>query len=37
MQPFHCFQSWLRTDRIRIDVQVARSSGPAGRQAAGRG
>ena len=25
LQPFHCFQSWLRTDRIRIEVQVIRS------------
>jgi len=25
LQPFHCFQTWLRTDRIRIEVQVVRS------------
>jgi GntR family transcriptional regulator len=33
LQPFHAFQSWLRTDRIRVEVQVTRtqsmdSSGP---------
>jgi len=22
-RPFHCFQSWLRTDRIRIEMEVA--------------
>jgi GntR family transcriptional regulator len=27
MQPFHCFHAWLRSDRIRIEVQVVRSSG----------
>ena len=25
LQPFHAFQSWLRTDRIRIEVQVVRT------------
>ena len=24
-QPFHFFQSWLRTDRIRIEIGVSRS------------
>jgi GntR family transcriptional regulator len=28
LQPFHCFHAWLRSDRIRIEVQVARSPGP---------
>ena len=23
LRPFHCFRSWLRTDRIRIDMQVS--------------
>jgi GntR family transcriptional regulator len=39
LQPFHCFQAWLRTDRIRVEVQVIRSpaanSGVAGREAFG--
>lgn len=26
MRPFDCYQTWLRTDRTRIEVQVARSS-----------
>ena len=26
LRPFDCYQSWLRTDRMRIDVQVASSS-----------
>lgn len=30
LQPFHCFQTWLRTDRIRIEVQVMRSPGNRG-------
>lgn len=25
LQPFHAFQSWLRTDRIRVEVQVTRT------------
>ena len=25
LRPFDCYQSWLRTDRMRIDVQVASS------------
>jgi GntR family transcriptional regulator len=37
LQPFHCFQTWLRTDRIRIEVQVAQSSGPVPPQASPRG
>jgi GntR family transcriptional regulator len=24
-QPFHVFQTWLRTDRIRVEVQVTRT------------
>jgi GntR family transcriptional regulator len=26
-QPFHAFQSWLRTDRIRVEVEVTRKQG----------
>jgi GntR family transcriptional regulator len=26
-RPFHAFQSWLRTDRIRVEVQVTRKQG----------
>lgn len=26
-QPFDCFQTWLRTDRTRIEVQVSRTAG----------
>jgi GntR family transcriptional regulator len=26
MRPFDCFQTWLRTDRMRIEVQVSRST-----------
>jgi GntR family transcriptional regulator len=37
LQPFHCFQTWLRTDRIRIEVQVAQSPGPVPPQASPRG
>lgn len=29
LRPFDCYQTWLRTDRTRIEVQVARSSGAA--------
>jgi GntR family transcriptional regulator len=29
LQPFDCYQSWLRTDRMKIDVQVASSPAPA--------
>jgi GntR family transcriptional regulator len=25
LEPFHAFQSWLRTDRIRVEVQVVRT------------
>jgi GntR family transcriptional regulator len=25
MRPFHCYQSWLRTDRLRVEVQVGGS------------
>ena len=28
LRPFDCYQTWLRTDRMKIDVQVAAS--PAG-------
>jgi hypothetical protein len=23
MRPFDCYRAWLRTDRIRIDIEVA--------------
>jgi hypothetical protein len=23
LQPFDCYQSWLRTDRMKIDIEVA--------------
>jgi hypothetical protein len=26
LRPFDCYQTWLRTDRMKIDVQVASSS-----------
>jgi GntR family transcriptional regulator len=26
MRPFHCYRSWLRTDRMRVEVQVSASS-----------
>jgi len=30
LTPFHCYRTWVRTDRMRIDIQVASSSrGPA--------
>jgi hypothetical protein len=25
LRPFDCYRAWLRTDRMRIDVQVASS------------
>ena len=25
LRPFDCYQTWLRTDRMKIDVQVASS------------
>jgi GntR family transcriptional regulator len=25
LEPFHCYQSWLRTDRLMIEIEVARS------------
>jgi len=25
LEPFHCYQSWLRTDRLAIEIEVARS------------
>jgi GntR family transcriptional regulator len=28
LQPFDCYQSWLRTDRMRLDIQVSSSSAP---------
>ena len=28
MRPFHCYRSWLRTDRMRVEVQVSASSRP---------
>jgi GntR family transcriptional regulator len=27
-QPFDCYQSWLRTDRMRLDIQVSSSTAP---------
>jgi GntR family transcriptional regulator len=33
MRPFHCYRSWLRTDRMRVEVQVStsvRMAAPAG-------
>jgi GntR family transcriptional regulator len=30
MRPFDCYQTWLRTDRTRIEVQVTRSSNGTG-------
>ena len=30
LRPFHCFQSWLRTDRIRIEMEVASTRRAAG-------
>jgi GntR family transcriptional regulator len=29
LRPFHCFQTWVRTDRIRIEMQVTRTPGSA--------
>jgi GntR family transcriptional regulator len=29
LRPFDCYQTWLRTDRMKIDVQVATSPVPA--------
>jgi GntR family transcriptional regulator len=26
LEPFHCYQSWLRTDRLTIEIEVARSA-----------
>lgn len=28
LQPFDCYQSWLRTDRMRLDIQVSSSTAP---------
>jgi hypothetical protein len=25
LQPFQCFHAWLRTDRIRVEIEVSRS------------
>lgn len=30
MRPFDCYQTWLRTDRTRIEIQVMRSAGGMG-------
>jgi GntR family transcriptional regulator len=30
MKPFDCYRAWLRTDRLKVDVQVAASIRPAG-------
>jgi GntR family transcriptional regulator len=27
LQPFHCYRSWLRTDRMRVEIQVSSASG----------
>ena len=29
MRPFHCYRVWLRTDRMRIEIQVSKASGRA--------
>ncbi len=29
LEPFHCYQSWLRTDRLTIEIEVARSAAAA--------
>jgi GntR family transcriptional regulator len=29
MRPFHCYRSWLRTDRMRVEIQVSKASGRA--------
>jgi GntR family transcriptional regulator len=34
LEPFHCYQSWLRTDRLTIEIEVARSAAGAPRPAA---
>jgi GntR family transcriptional regulator len=34
LEPFHCYQSWLRTDRLTIEIEVARSAAGAPRSAA---
>jgi len=28
MRPFHCYQAWVRTDRIKIEIEVSRSASP---------
>jgi hypothetical protein len=30
LRPFHCFRTWLRTDRIRIEMQVSSGRPSAG-------
>jgi GntR family transcriptional regulator len=35
LRPFHCFRTWLRTDRIRIEMQVASGRPTAGELLAG--
>jgi GntR family transcriptional regulator len=27
LQPFQCFHAWLRTDRVRVEIEVSRSQG----------
>jgi GntR family transcriptional regulator len=27
MRPFHCYRVWLRTDRMRVEIQVSKASG----------
>jgi GntR family transcriptional regulator len=29
LQPFHCFHAWLRTERIRVEIEVSRSQSQA--------
>jgi len=36
LRPFDCYQSWLRTDRMRIDISVLSSPAPSGPQLAAR-
>ena len=28
MRPFHCYRTWVRTDRLRVEVQVSTSVRP---------
>jgi GntR family transcriptional regulator len=37
LRPFHCFRTWLRTDRIRIEMQVSSARPTAGDLRASKG